>query len=60
VSTDGNKHKFVDKENGFLNVEAQVLVGCDGVHSTVRNLIKGRFEGYPSLQKFLNIHFLSK
>jgi 2-polyprenyl-6-methoxyphenol hydroxylase-like FAD-dependent oxidoreductase len=57
-----NHSKFKDlNSKEELEVESKFLIGCDGVRSDVRNLMRDQsFIGTHSLQQFLNIHFKSK
>ncbi|GMH65036.1 hypothetical protein TrRE_jg10242, partial [Triparma retinervis] len=42
---------------GGVTYTSKYLVGADGAHSTVRNLLPLNFDGDPSIQSLMNVHF---
>ncbi|KAH8583558.1 phenol 3-monooxygenase like FAD dependent oxidoreductase [Cryptosporidium sp. chipmunk genotype I] len=61
----GGKEKIISKlertnPNLKFTVESDFLVGADGAKSQVRKALNKSFLGHESLQKLLNINFISK
>ncbi|KAL5367005.1 phenol 2-monooxygenase like FAD dependent oxidoreductase [Cryptosporidium parvum] len=52
----------LEKSNSNLEftIESDFLVGADGAKSQVRKALNKNFKGHESLQKLLNINFISK
>ncbi|CAI2361573.1 unnamed protein product [Moneuplotes crassus] len=53
--------RAVDIKNSEIrNIQCKYLIGCEGVHSKIRESIGGELIGHLGISDFINIHFRSK